>query len=97
MLTETKFLKVLFDLHCDWEGFPPEYRLYVNDELFTERTYDFSSDTFVREMLQIEASPGEYEIRLEKLGPQVSEFTISNTHIKLGPGEVIDERKFRIL
>jgi len=97
MLAEPKFLKVIFDLSCIWEGFPPDYRLYVNDELFTERTYDFSSDMYVREMIQIQAQPGTYKIRLEKLGPQSSNFKIANTHIKLGPGEVLDETTFKIL
>lgn len=93
----TKFVKIVFDLKCDWEGFPPEYRLFVNDELMTERTYDFSSDYFVREMLQIQAEPGDYVIRLEKVGPQSAEYTISNSHVKLGPAEMIDNMKFRIL
>lgn len=92
-----KFVKVVFDLHCEWEGFPPDYRLYVNGELFTERTYDISAPKFVREMLQVEAEPGTYEIVLEKTGPQMSEFKIVDTNIKYGPGEVIDETHFRIL
>jgi hypothetical protein len=92
-----KFVKVVFDLSCKWAGFPPEYRIYVNHELMTERTYNYSDQHYIREMLQILGSPGEYTIRLEKVGPQLAEFKISNTHIHFGPGEVIDNTRFRIL
>ena len=94
---EDKFVKVEFDLQCKWEGFPPDYRIYVNDELMTERTYNYGSHQYIKEMLQILAKPGEYVIKIEKVGPQSAEYTINNTYIKLGPGEIIDNTRFRIL
>jgi hypothetical protein len=34
-----KFVRVLADVDCEWEGLMPSYRVYVNDELFAERTW----------------------------------------------------------
>ena len=93
---ETKFVKVLFDLECDWELIPPDYRLYVNNELFTERTYRWSKPKYLIEMLQVEAEPGDYTIKLEAFN-QVGNFKITNTRIEYGPGLVVDNNTFKIV
>ena len=36
------FIRVLCDVHCEWEGQAPDYRVFVDDELFTERTFNFT-------------------------------------------------------
>jgi len=92
-----KFIKLRFDVRCDLQGFPPEYRIYVNNELFTERTFNYSAGTYLKEMLQINAAPGVYEFRLERLEPSIGEFTVSNPCIELGDAVIIDENKFEIL
>ncbi len=93
----TKFVKILFDLHCNWEGIPPDYRVYLNDELFTERTYRFEDPVYLTEILQVQAKPGTYRFKLEKVGPQISKFSISNTRVEYGPGEIVDKHTFKIL
>lgn len=57
-----QFIQVLADINCEWEGLNPIYRVYVNDELFTERTWLWT-DCYLEEMLQIAAEPGEYSLR----------------------------------
>ena len=94
---EKKFVKLLFDLHCDWEGIPPDYRVYVNDEMFCERTYRWEEPEYLTEILQIEAVPGKYRFKLEKMGPQISKFSITNTRIEYGPGNIIDKHTFEIV
>ena len=94
---EKHFVKVLFDLHCDWEGIAPDYRVYVNDELFCERTYKWEEPTYLTEILQVEAVPGQYKFTLEKVGPQISKFDIKDTRIEYGPGKIIDKHTFEIL
>ena len=32
-----QYVRVVCNVACEWEGLPPIYRVYVNDELFTER------------------------------------------------------------
>ena len=51
-----KFVRLLADVHCKWQGLSPIYRAYVNDELFAERTWIWT-DCYLRECLQIEAEP----------------------------------------
>lgn len=82
---DAKFIRASFDLHCEWEGLPPVYRIYVNDELFSERTWTWT-DAHLREVLQIKAPPGKYRVQLEQVGPQIAKFHMSNYEIEYGPG-----------
>lgn len=85
---ETKFVKAVFDIDCDWAGLPPVYRVYVNDELFTERTWIWT-DNYLEEILQIQAVPGRYRIKLESVGPDLAKFTVGNHRIEYGSGQWI--------
>ena len=87
------FCKISFDLFCD-KGHEPRYRIYVNDELFTERNYIWKGTQYLRENLQIEAEPGNYEIRLEKVDP--AKLKMRNMKVDFGPAEIIDSTRFRI-
>jgi hypothetical protein len=80
---DTVFVRALFDIDCDWEGLPPTYRVYVNDELFAERTWIWT-DHYLTEMLQIQAPPGRYRVRVEKAGPSLAEFRVYNQRIEHG-------------
>ena len=90
----TVFVKAWFDLDCEWEGLPPAYRVYVNDELFAERTWIWT-DHYLSEMLQISAPPGRYEVRVESVGPSLAQFTVTNQRVEYGPGQWI--KKGRVL
>lgn len=81
-----KFVRVLCDVDCDWEGLPPDYRVYVNDELFTERTWIWTNE-YLEEMLQIEAVPGNYTVRYELVPPCLAQLKISNIRVDFGPGK----------
>jgi hypothetical protein len=61
--------------------------VYVNDELFTERTYNFT-DCYLQEMLQIEAPEGNYKIRCEIVPPAFAHLRVENMHVDLGPGSI---------
>ena len=82
------YVQVLCDVTCDWEGLPPVYRLYVNDELFAERTWTWT-DEYLEEMLQIEAEPGKYRIRYELVPPNLAKITASNFRVDFGPGHCV--------
>ena len=88
------FCKVSFDLFCD-KGNKPRYRLYVNNELFTERTYIWGGTQYLRENIQILAPPGEYKIILQKLDK--GRLHIRNTRADHGPVEIVDSTTFRII
>lgn len=84
---DKKFVRVLADVHCDWEGLDPIYRLYVNEELFAERTWIWGS-SYLEENLQIDAEPGEYTIRYELVPPHLAQLTVENIRVDFGPGTV---------
>ena len=79
------FVKAWFDLDCKWEGLPPSYRVYVNDELFAERTWIWT-DCYLSEMLQISAPAGIYRVRVDPVGPSLAHFTTGNHRVEIGPG-----------
>lgn len=81
---DSVYVRAVFDIDCDWEGLPPVYRLFVNDELFAERAWIWT-DAYLREILQIQAPPGRYSVRLESVGPNLANFTMRNHRIELGP------------
>lgn len=89
---DKKFVKALLDLHCDNISPAPTYRVYVNDELFVERTYIWD-DRYPQEMLQILAEPGRYHIRVESDDNRVYK---KNTAILLGPAHWVDSEHLEI-
>jgi hypothetical protein len=89
------FVRVLADVDCEWEGLNPAYRMYVNDELFIERTWAWTTE-YLEEILQIEAVPGEYSLRWELVPPHLARLSIQNVRVDLGPGQIIDNSILRI-
>jgi hypothetical protein len=90
-----KFVRVLADVDCEWEGLNPIYRVYVNDELFAERTWCWSN-AYLEEMLQIEAEPGKYHLRWELVAPHLAQLKVQNVRVDFGPGEIKDNQTLRI-
>jgi len=88
-----QFIEISFDLFLE-KGHKPRYRLFVNNELFTERTYIWTDNWYVKEHLQVYAKPGEYKIELVKLDP--AKYSMRNTKIEKGKGEVLKNDYFRI-
>jgi hypothetical protein len=90
-----KFVRVLADVHCDWEGLNPIYRVYVNDELFAERTWRWT-DSYLEEMLQIEAPPGKYALRWELVPPHLAQLRVENIRVDHGPANIKNNELLRI-
>jgi len=84
---QTEFVIAVADVNCEWSGEPPRYRCYVNDELFTERTWIWQ-DMYLEEALQIQAEPGAYNIRYELVDVDHARLDVSNFRIKIGPATV---------
>jgi hypothetical protein len=59
-------VKITADVYCTWENVAPSYRLYVDRDLITERTFSWSgSDTFINETIICDLPQGQHQIRLE--------------------------------
>jgi hypothetical protein len=90
-----KFIKITFDLHCEWNKKPPSYRVFFNGELFAERTYIWK-DHYLQELLQVNAEPGHYLVDIENLNPELGSFTVTNQRIEFGPAEWVNKKYVEI-
>jgi hypothetical protein len=80
---DTVFVKLNVDLKCQWEGLPPDYRIYVDDEMFAERTYQWENPFYLTEILQIESPDNNlHRVHLEPVGPQLAEFKFENPRVE---------------
>ncbi len=91
-----KFVRVLADVYCEWEGLDPVYRVYVNNELFAERTWCWT-DSYLEEMLEIEAMPGNYHLQWKLVPPHLAQLTVKNIRVDYGPGNIKNNELLRIL
>ena len=91
-----EYIRVVCNVYCRYEGLPPIYRVYVNDELFTERTWHWPEEFYLREEIQIEAEPGEYRIHYELVPPNLAELFVSMPTVAYGPGEITAQGQLRI-
>ena len=82
-----QFIRVLCDVDCSWTETPPVYRVYVDDELFAERTWRWK-DEYLEEMIQIEAEPGEYVISYELVNSPGATLHVLNMRVDYGPGKI---------
>lgn len=83
----TQYVRVLCDVHCDWQGTPPRYRAYLNDELFTERTWIWN-DVYLEEAFQIEAPPGKYTLRYELVDADSAKLKVKNMRVDKGNADI---------
>ena len=82
---QTKSVQVQCDVFCKWNGEDTRYRVYVNNELFAERSWIWSGKEYYLEaIITIEAPPGQYEIKYELLEPACSKFGIKNMQVISG-------------
>jgi hypothetical protein len=91
-----QYVRVVCNVACKWEGLPPIYRVYVNDELFTERTWRWDDEYYLREEIQIEAEPGEYAIRYELVPPNLAKLIVGKPIINYGSATVDNNGLLRI-
>lgn len=93
---EKQFVVAGVEVHCKWEGLPPRYRIFINNELFVERTFKFMNE-YVEEVLQISADPGMYVLNLVPILPTLAEFRLTAHNIKVGNARWIKGNKLEIL
>lgn len=90
-----QFYKIGFDLFCEWRKREPSYRIYVNDELITERTFIWKGHRYLHEVLQLELEKGEYQIKLVPVGKgKKADFKIRNLACEYGEARIINSTTF---
>ena len=91
----SRYIRAVFDLDCTWQGLPPSYQIYVENELFAERTWCWT-DHYTEEILQIESTPGIVVVTLRLLPPAIAEFRLSNHRIEYGNAFWVDQSRIKI-
>ena len=83
---QTQYVRVVCDIsgRCSQ---PARYRVYVNEELFSERTWIWK-DIYLEESLQIQAPFGAYLLRFENVDPDCGNFKMRNVRVQEGPGRI---------
>lgn len=76
-------IAITADVYCRWEGTPPTYRLYVDDELFTERTFIWKGG-HLTEVFHVRAPPGEYKLRYETVSEGTASISVKNLRVSYG-------------
>lgn len=73
------------DVYCDWQGPSPTYRAYLDNELFTERTWIWP-DQYLEETWQITSVPGQYQLNYQLLGH--GRLTVNNWRVLQGSASI---------
>ena len=92
---QTEFAIVKCDVYCKWTGPYPRYRCYVNNELFSERTWIWQ-DVYLEEILQIQAPPGKYTIQVELMNTEHASIKVCNVRVDAGPAVIAPDGRVHI-
>ena len=89
-------VQMLIDVHHKHIGrnHDPRYRLYINDELFSERHYRFESDMYLTEQLFVTKKEGTYKIKIESISG--FSFKLRNLRCKCGTAQIINDEVFKL-
>ena len=87
MFMQTYSVNVVCDVSAKMWDQPFRYRAYVNNELFTERTWIWQG-VYLEEMLPITAAAGVYPIRFEAVDSEHGKIKVRNYRVT-GPGKII--------
>jgi hypothetical protein len=85
---ETFHVNVVCAVFAEALAHPFRYRVYVNNELFTERTWIWQ-DMYLEEMLPISAPPGIYPVKFELVNPERGSIQVRNYRVT-GPARITD-------
>lgn len=89
------YIRVLADVRCDWDEVRPIYRVFVDDELFAERTWIWTGE-YLEELLQIEAEPGKYKVRYELVGESTATLHVENIRVEHGSATIINGNTIKV-
>ena len=77
------FYVIKFYLFCEWTDIPPTYRLYVDDELMTERTYIWHNEHEVlQERVPITLDKDHVTVKIEQVGLKCGKFSVKHPDIE---------------
>jgi hypothetical protein len=86
---QTYFVRVECDVTAKVHEQPLRYRAYVNNELFSERTWIWDN-CYLEENFQISAPAGVYPIRFETVNTDRGRIKVRDFRVVAGPGRIIE-------
>jgi hypothetical protein len=79
---------ITVDVYAHWSEKEPVYRVFVDDELLTERTFLWGgSSIFIREHMEVNLNADTHQVRIEKISGNGNIYT---KNITLNGEPVID-------
>lgn len=76
---------VTVEVHCHWNDNPPVYRIYVDEDLITERTFGWPGyQVYIKENIICDLNPGKHIIRVENAIDHGT-LTLHNLHVEGRP------------
>ena len=87
------------DVQCHWSETPPIYRIYVDGDMLTERTFRWAGyQNYIREHVVCELTPGAHMIRVENCSQQgslkLSSLIIEGVEQTRSPGDTEHQYTF---
>lgn len=77
-----KEAELVFQIHCYYAGKPPRYRIYVDSDLMTERTFVWdTNEQYIEERVIVAAPIGQHTLRVENVDPELGTFTIEHLRV----------------
>lgn len=77
-----KQAELVIDVHCQYGGQSPRYRIYVDNDLITERSFTWESvKQYVEEHIIVNVHPGQHTIRIENVDPDLGIITAKNLRL----------------
>jgi hypothetical protein len=86
-----RYAELVFRIHCFYDqAAPPSYRIYVDDDLITERTFAWNPATdYVQEHVAVEARLGSHTLRVENITPKLGTFVVENLQVDGLPSDSV--------
>lgn len=76
---ELRAVDITVDIHCHWNDSPPRYRVYVDNDLLTERTFTWPGyQNFIKEHIHVMLSPGQHQVTVTNVDPRFGNFEAKN-------------------
>lgn len=57
--------QITIDVYAKWTDTPPRYRVYVDDDLLTERDFIYDGELYIREHMTVLLDSGKHKIRIQ--------------------------------
>lgn len=88
--------KLEIDLFCNIRRDKVAYRLYVNDELMTERDYIWDNEKeYISENISLNLTKGMHSVIIENINPENGEFYINTIRINGKITTIYNNREFK--